>query len=114
MNLLIRNLVTATTIPEKPSITGIIYIVLIILFAIAIRVALIAVLQSIPSFRKQGIAFKFIVLFTVKKYITTKGVKCCSYFSNYYATNGGFSINLILHIRDCKEIDRTNSYNLFD
>lgn len=51
MDLLIRNLVTATTIPEKPSITGIIYIVLIILFAIAIRVALIAVLQSIPSFR---------------------------------------------------------------
>ena len=65
MNLLIRNLVTATTIPEKPSITGIIYIVLIILFAIAIRVALIAVLQSIPSFRKQGIAFKFIVFVLV-------------------------------------------------
>ena len=65
MNLLIRNLVTATTIPEKPSITGIIYIVLIILFAIAIRVALIAVLQSIPSFREQGIAFKFIVFVLV-------------------------------------------------
>lgn len=28
MNLLIKNLVTATTIPEKPSITGIIYIVI--------------------------------------------------------------------------------------
>ena len=65
MNLLIRNLVTATTIPEKPSITDIIYIVLIILFAIAIRVALIAVLQSIPSFREQGIAFKFIVFVLV-------------------------------------------------
>lgn len=40
-------------------------IVLIILFAIAIRVALIAVLQSIPSFREQGIAFKFIVFVLV-------------------------------------------------
>lgn len=65
MNLLIRNLVTATIIPEKPSITGIIYIVLIILFAIAIRAALIAVLQSIPSFREQGMAFKFIVFVLV-------------------------------------------------
>ena len=65
MDLLIRNLVTATTIPEKPSITGIIYIVLIILFAIAIRAALIAVLQSIPSFREQGMAFKFIVFVLV-------------------------------------------------
>ncbi len=65
MDLLIRNLVTATTIPEKPSITGIIYIVLIILFAIAIRIALIAVLQSIPSFREQGMAFKFIVFVLV-------------------------------------------------
>lgn len=40
-------------------------IVLIILFAIAIIVALIAVLQSIPSFREQGIAFKFIVFVLV-------------------------------------------------
>ena len=65
MNFLIKNLVTATTIPEKPSITGIIYIVLIILFAIAIRAALIAVLQSMPSFREQGMAFKFIVFVLV-------------------------------------------------
>lgn len=65
MNLLIRNLVTATAIPEKVSITGIVYTGLTILIGLAIIVALIAVLQSIPSFREQGIAFKFIVFVLV-------------------------------------------------
>ncbi len=65
MDLLIRNLVTATTIPEKPSITGIIYIALTILIGVAIIVALIAVLQSIPSFREQSTAFKFVVFVLV-------------------------------------------------
>lgn len=65
MNLLIRNLVTATAIPEKVSITGIVYTGLTILIGLAIIVALIAVLQSIPSFREQGIAFKFVVFVLV-------------------------------------------------
>ena len=46
MNLLIKNLVTATTIPEKPSITGIVYTGLTILIGLAIIVTLIAVLPK--------------------------------------------------------------------
>lgn len=90
MNLLIRNLVTATTIPEKPSISGIIYIVLIILFAIAIRVALIAVLQSIPSFREQGIAFKFIV-FCACNYSNSDSDFCCPNCKNRKQSQGSKS-----------------------
>ena len=65
MNLLIKNLVTATTIPEKPSITGIVYTGLTILIGLAIIVTLIAVLQSIPSFREQSTAFKFVIFVLV-------------------------------------------------
>ena len=65
MNLLIRNLVTATTIPEKPSITSIVYTGLTVLIGLAIIIALIAVLQSIPSFREQSTAFKFVVFVLV-------------------------------------------------
>ncbi len=65
MNLLIKNLVTATTIPEKPSITGIVYTGLTILIGLAIIVTLIAVLQSIPSFREQSTALKFVIFVLV-------------------------------------------------
>ena len=65
MNLLIKNLVTATTIPEKPSITGIVYTGLTILIGLAIIVTLIAVLQSIPSFSEQSTAFKFVIFVLV-------------------------------------------------
>lgn len=63
MNLIIRNLVTATTVPEKLSIANILYTVLPVLFYFAIVAALIAVLRSIPSFREQSTPFKFIILF---------------------------------------------------
>lgn len=68
MNLIIRNLVTATTVPEKLSIANILYTVLPVLFYFAIVAALIAVLQSIPSFREQSTPFKFIIFVLVIRF----------------------------------------------
>lgn len=62
MNLLIKNLVTATIVEKRPPIESYIYTAIVFIVGIAIIAALISVLQSIPSFKEQSRAFKFLIV----------------------------------------------------